>query len=172
MIKHRPLWPRIIGVVLLLLALSGCDSGGGGAAYGGSGNASATATPIAATVQDRASLVTTLQQAGAKVSSAGPIQQPFLGVSGQSLTVNGQSVQTFEYATSSAMAADAAKIALDGSISTMSMMWVAQPHFYKAGRLLVIYPGSDTPTLATLKAALGAPFATGANVVGTPMTQP
>ncbi len=171
MFKQQKLWPSIIGAVLLLLALSGCDSSGGGA-YGGSGSAPATATPAAATVQDRASLMAALQQGGAKVSSEGAIQQPFLSVSGQSLNVNGQSVQTFEYATAAAMAVDAGKIGPDGSIPTMMISWIAQPHFYKAGRLLVIYPGTDAPTLAALKAALGDPFATGATVVGTPMIRP
>jgi len=123
-------------------------------------------------VQDRASLIDALKKGGATVSIGDAIQQPFLSVAGQTITVNGGAVQTFEYSDASAMTADASKIGPDGTIKTTSIMWVAQPHFYKAGRLLVIYPGTDAKVLDALKAALGEQFAVGANTVGTPLMQP
>jgi hypothetical protein len=36
---------------------------------------------------------------------------------------------------------------------------VAPPHFYRQGRLLVLYLGEDTQTLGRLACLLGPPFA-------------
>jgi hypothetical protein len=113
-----------------------------------------------------ASLLTALGQAGLTVTQAGAVQQPFLSVPGQAITANGQTIQAFEYPDAAAAARDAAKIQPDGTIPNTSVMWGAQPHFYRADRLLVIYVGTDATVLAALTSALGAPFATGPNFGG------
>jgi hypothetical protein len=37
--------------------------------------------------------------------------------------------------------------------------WVAAPHFYQAGRILVLYVGDDPAILELLEGALGPQFA-------------
>ena len=49
---------------------------------------------------------------------------------------------------------------LDSSAELTTMIsWIAPPHFYQVGRLIVFYIGSDQPTLDLLTAVLGPQFA-------------
>jgi hypothetical protein len=41
------------------------------------------------------------------------------------------------------------------------MMWMATPHFFKSGSLLVLYVGDDAEILDLLKDSLGDQFAGG-----------
>lgn len=71
--------------VLVLLILSAC----------------ATSTPPVShvgPVTDYASLVENLRAAGATVEPVGSIIQPFLSVKGNTISVNGENIQVFEYA--------------------------------------------------------------------------
>jgi hypothetical protein len=81
-------------------------------------------------------------------------------VAGQIIGVNGEDVQVFEYADSAAADADAALITPDaGSIGMNMMTWMATPHAYRAGKLIVLYVG-DNPAITTLlESLLGAQFA-------------
>jgi len=117
-------------------------------------------------VTDKAGLISALQAAGITVTSAGKVEQPFLSVSGEAFQAGSEAIQVFEYANESAASADASKIQPDGTIAGSSVGWMAQPHFYHAGRLLVIYVGTDQRVLAALDSAMGQAFATGPNVSG------
>ena len=114
-------------------------------------------------------LVARLRTAGATVIPGDPIEQPFLSVPGRFLKVNGTDVQVFEYATTDVVEGDASRVAPDGCAvgNTVHINWIAPPHFYKQGRLIVIYIGSDTDILSLLSSALGPQFA-GANGVQVP----
>ena len=94
------------------------------------------------------------------VNPTGPIEQPFLAVKGTGYEAGNSFMQVFEYADQAAADADASKISADGTIEGYSINWVASPHFYKIGRLIVIYLGDDAADLGTLKTTLGDPFAT------------
>ncbi|HUS14978.1 MAG TPA: hypothetical protein VM536_08155 [Chloroflexia bacterium] len=108
----------------------------------------------------QAELVAALQAAGLTLAPGGPVQQPFLAVPGAAF--NRGDVQVFEYADAAAAGADAAKIQADGSIPGVMVDWMAQPHFYRTGRLVVIYLGADPAALKALDSLLGPAFATGA----------
>jgi hypothetical protein len=139
--------------ISIILIGAACDSG-----------ASPTATPAGSQgglAVDQASLVEALRDAGATVEIDGQIRQPFLSVQGQVLTVNGQDVQVYEYASESAAKKDAAKIQPDASISGSHINWIDQPHFYQSGKLIVLYIGTDPAVLSALESALGKPFAEG-----------
>jgi hypothetical protein len=127
---------------------------------------STPATSHGGPVVDQVSLIDALRKAGVTVSPAGKITQPFLSVEGQSLQVNGESVQVYEYPDESAVARDASKIQPDATIAGTSIMWVAQPHFYRAGKLIILYTGTNAALLAALDSAVGKPFAVGANFSG------
>jgi len=46
-----------------------------------------------------------------------------------------------------------------GSIGTSMVAWVDVPHFYKSGRIIVLYVGSETTVLDLLENAVGPQFA-------------
>lgn len=55
---------------------------------------------------------------------------------------------------------EASQVAPDGgSIGTSMVTWVDTPHFYKAGRIIVLYVGSDETVLGLLAKVMGAQFA-------------
>lgn len=111
-------------------------------------------------VRDYSSLVEALRGAGAKVEPADPVTQDFLAPEGQVIKVNGQDVQVFEYPDEAAAENDAATISSDGSSTGTTMItWVDTPHFYKSGKLIVLYVGSDLDTLERLESVLGPQFA-------------
>jgi hypothetical protein len=147
---------RILPILLLVFALtmSGC------------GNASKSSSPTASTgpltVEDQASLIATLKASGATVDAGEPVSQAFFSPEGSIIKVNGADVQVFEYESVEAMENEAAQVAPDGgSIGTSMVSWMDTPHFYKAGRIIVLYVGSDESVLSLLENALGPQFAGG-----------
>ena len=105
---------------------------------------------------DRGAFVAELKKIGHIVESKGPITQPFLSVPGQFVSIDGNDVQTFEYANETALKAAVAKISPDGStVGNTRIGWVEPPHFFKKGKLLVLYVGVSQNVTQTLNAALG-----------------
>lgn len=138
-------------LLLGLLSLTGC-----GAADARS------ETRARAQVTDTATLMQALLAAGAQVSAGGRAAQPFMPVPAHILDVNGASVQVFELADEAAAEAIARRIAPDASsIGPVSISWLAPPHFFRAGRSIVLYVGDDTQVLAKLQRVLGDPIARG-----------
>ncbi len=162
---------RTFAVVLLsAMILAGCDypfdftDGDDPTQPSGNttGGQTAPATPDAApsgSVSDYASLLASLKAAGLTVADAGMVEQPFFGVEGKIVKVNGQDIQVFEYPDAATAASDAAQVAPDGgSVGTSMVTWMAPPHFYRSGRLIVLYVGCDATVLSALT-ALGPQFA-------------
>lgn len=111
-------------------------------------------------VQDQAGLIEALEAAGANVEPGHPIEQPFISVPGQILKVNAEDVQVYEYETAEAMGTEASQITEDGGrMGTSTISWVDTPHFFRSGRLLVLYVGGDAAVLDLLNGALGEEFA-------------
>jgi uncharacterized protein YceK len=132
----------------------------------GCGNISTPISPTESTepavVEDQADLVATLQASGATVETVEPVTQAFFSPQGSIIKVNAADVQLFEYESVGAMEAEASQVAPDGgSIGTSMVTWMDTPHFYKAGRLIVLYVGSDASLLSLLENALGPQFAGG-----------
>lgn len=76
------------------------------------------------------------------------------------ITLNGEGVQVFEYPAAAQMEAQAAQISPTGTaIGTSRVHWIAPPHFFKRGRVLVLYVGEDRGVIEALEAALGGQFA-------------
>lgn len=120
-------------------------------------------TPTAATgseVIDQAGLINALRARGAEVEIGDPVEQAFFSVTGQILRVSGKDIQVFQYESAESMGIDAAQIAPDGgSIGTSMVTWVEAPHFFKSGRVLVLYVGEDPEVIKLLRGALGEQFA-------------
>jgi hypothetical protein len=125
-------------------------------------------------------LVAKLRAGGVTVIEGGAIRpdtssaeasKPLLSGAGHLLMVNGERVEVYDYATTFLAAADAARISPDGSTfsagfgplggSAASVDWIAPPHFYASGRLIVQYIGTHRDVLAVLTQALGRQIAGG-----------
>jgi hypothetical protein len=148
-------------LALVLLALNACGS-----------------TPVShgGPVRDYVSLVDHLRAAGATVVPeaadntptvpTGETSASYMSVAGQVITVNAARVTVYEYADEAAAHVESARISPDGgtfqpsrSASGASVDWIAPPHFYKAGRILVLYVGTDTAITTLLTQQLGPQFA-------------
>ena len=144
-------------VLLLIVAMITSACGGSGSAA-----VSPTAASESAVVEDQADLVAALEAAGATVEVGEPITQAFFAPQGTIIRVNGADVQVFEYESPEAMENDASQVDPEGgSIGTSAVMWMDTPHFYKTGRIIVLYVGSDETVLGFLNTVLGAQFAGG-----------
>ena len=150
---------RILSVLLFALIVSAC------------GNVSTPTSPTVSTdapnvatepviVEDQASLVAALEASAATVETGEPVTQVFFSPEGSIIKVNGADVQVFEYESAEAMENEASQVAPDGgSIGTTMVTWVDTPHFYKTGRIIVLYIGSDETILNLLESVLGPQFA-------------
>ncbi|HEU0291310.1 MAG TPA: hypothetical protein VFR47_01145 [Anaerolineales bacterium] len=138
----------LLFVLLFAYSVSGCSNG-------------ATASPTGALiVEDQASLLAALQAAGATVNVGDAVIQDFFSPEGQIITVNGADIQVFEYESAEVMESEAALVAPDGgSIGTSMVTWMDAPHFYKAGRMIVLYVGGDSAILDLLENVIGPQFA-------------
>ena len=119
-----------------------------------------TAASSKPAVTNLAQLIRTLRNRGHKVVRKERVDQPFFSVKGQIIHIDEQDVQIFEYRTARAAELDANKINRTGTSTTTSMpMWIAPPHFFKTGRLIVLYVGEDRSVLQELVDILGPQFA-------------
>lgn len=144
-VLHRLL---LVGMLLSVVLLVAC-----------SGEGSSVET-VDEAVMDIADLVDQLETNGATVATTGTIAQPFFTPQGQIIAVNGQDVQVFEYAGEAAASAEADLVSPDGSsVGTSIMSWLAPPHFYHRGWLIVLYVGDDSGVIDALERVLGPQFA-------------
>ena len=153
----------LVIVCVFVLAVSGCSSGAPTPTLV-SLSATVTLSPGTAShgnpIGGHVEFVDALRAAGATVEPAEPITQAFFTPEGHILKVNGTDVQVFEYENEEAMESEASQVAPDGgSIGTTMVTWVETPHFYKAGRIIVLYVGSDESVLDLLEQVLGQQFA-------------
>ena len=140
----------VITVMVLLLATFGAGCAGSEPPPASNGGP----------VTDYASFLDNLRAAGATVEPAGEIIQDFFSVKGKAIKVNGADVQVFEYRDNAAAETEAQLVSPDGSsIGTSIPFWVASPHFYKAGRIIVLYMGENAAVTDALQKTIGAQFA-------------
>ena len=167
----------ILGVAVLMAVVAACGNGAGlpslsdevpiqaPPVVGGTTPPASNppTTPIVShggPVNDYISLVDNLRAAGVVTEPAGIVSQPFFAPQVQVLTVTGEDVQAFEFASAEEADTVAETVSADGSsIGTSMVGWVAPPHFYRAGQLIVIYVGSHAGVISALQEAMGAQFA-------------
>lgn len=117
-------------------------------------------------VQDQVSLIDALRRT-LTVDISGTVAQPFLHPeSGTTVRLSGAALaapadlQLFDYSSAAAAATDAHQIRADGSgTATTIVDWVAPPHFFLKGRVMVIYVGNDSAVVSLLRSLLGPQFA-------------
>jgi len=138
-------WGVVLAVAMLAAACAGIDGG---------------EERLADLAGSYDQLVNAMEMKDLDVEQGGSVVQPFFEPEGQVLVVEGQDVQVFEFSAETEAASAAGSISPDGSsIGTSMVNWVADPHFYHSGRLVVIYLGSDGRVLSALEDVVGAQIA-------------
>ena len=102
-------------------------------------------------------LVKNLRARGAAVSFTNErISQPFFSVGAHVINVNGEGVQVFAYAQARKGNHEAKRVSSDGlTIGSIKPYWMATPHFFKTGKLIVLYVGDNQSVLRVLQSVLG-----------------
>lgn len=110
-------------------------------------------------------LVGELRQQGVNVSSRGTEPHEsfsFFSVQAKQLTINGDDVHVFEYATEMIATSEASTVAAAGTpIGTTQVTWISPPRFYKRDRFILLYVGTTIEVVRALDAVFGEPFAGG-----------
>lgn len=100
----------------------------------------------------------------------GDVQQSFFSGTGKRIELNveltSENISLLEYDDEAVAVAEAEFISRDGFTYTsadgtrqVNVGWIAQPQFYRAGRLIVLYVGENRQTIDLLQELLGPPFA-------------
>lgn len=170
-------------MLVLSMLLAACNAGGGEpAAVDGTQEPVAGEAPQeteepgptpeaeSEAIDNYEALLEALRAAGLEVQAAGAIEDPFFDVETQMLTVGEAMIQVFQFADAAEAEAAAGTVNASGTIiGTTTVDWIEPPHFYRHGRLLVLYAGSDENVLSALEAVLGEPFVIG-QTMGLPPT--
>ncbi len=126
-------------------------------------------------VMDYGRLVDGLGEAGATVEEIGDSQlpgagEPIFSVTGKIIRVSGENTPILEYSNAVAAETETGFISRDGFDLTrlpdskdegfaVHVDWIASPHWYQAGRIIVLYVGENQKTLDMLENLLGTQFA-------------
>lgn len=109
---------------------------------------------------DYQSFIGKLHAQGARVKAGDDVSQPFFSAKGRTVSINDESVQAFEYASVGDAEAEARKVAPRGdAVGTSHINWVSPPHFFRVGKLIVLYVGDNTAMMKILESVLGKQFA-------------
>jgi hypothetical protein len=147
------MWLRIKTLVLSSLLFWGSLSAGCSASDDSFG-------PPGTRVLDQAALLDTLRAGHHRIETTGNVTQPFFSVPAQTLKLDGGEVQILEYSSPAAAKKDAESISPDGrTVRKTQVGWVAPPHFYRQGKIIALYLGSDAGIMQTLASILGPQFA-------------
>ncbi len=135
----------------------------------GNGEAAPNAAPTI--VYDYKSLIVDLGSAAATLEEfAGPPESSIgFSVGGPRVAVNGGMIQVYEFPDTHAADTEAEYVSPDGYNITVPLGggrtrsthsdWVAPPHYYKKGRVIVRYVGDSMAVQEVLEAVLGPQFA-------------
>jgi hypothetical protein len=120
-------------------------------------------------VTDYSTLLHYLRDSGASIVEKGEISEGFFDIEGRKVAVNESNIEVYEYANAEAMEAEASCVSPDGfgimkewgdgRWSGKQVGWIAPPHFYKAGRIIVFYCGDNDSIISLLENGLGTQFA-------------
>lgn len=109
---------------------------------------------------DRAMFLAKLSDKGASIENQEAVAYEFFSVEGMNVNVNGKRITIFEYPSVKAAEMDSSAIT-DGfefeAKNGVRMMvdWIDMPHFYREGKIIVLYVGRDQKTLSLLEEILG-----------------
>lgn len=144
---------QLLAFVVVTISLTACAGQPTGTSTTGS-------SPASQTNDDPMDVVDALKRSGLRVEAAGEIEQPFWTRKARVFAVEGGDLQLYEFASEEAAKRAASEVSADGgAIGTTSMSWIAPPNFYRRGRVIAIYLGTNSRVRDALAAAMGPPFA-------------
>ena len=93
----------------------------------------------------------------------GVMSQPLFSVDAQVLNAYGEDIQVFEYDSRDDALSDVDESGLtpEGQFETILVTWIATPHFYQRGNLIVLYVGENSDIIPILEGLLGPQIAGG-----------
>lgn len=99
-------------------------------------------------------LLAALTARGATVHETGTASNLTFQGAGHNLTINGALVAAYSYSTTMAAQFDASRVSSDGATFRggfwpfmVDVDWIATPHHYKRGRVIVTYIGDDVTVM-------------------------
>ena len=115
-------------------------------------------TPVKATSYD--SLIDELINKGIIVEVVEVIPDSSFAVPTNVISVNGEDVQVFEFSSENEAQVASEIVSKDGTeIGTSIIRWIAPPHFYTNGNIIVLYVGDNLEMTVLLSELLGPQFA-------------
>lgn len=134
--------PRLLALLALPLLLSACGA-----------NLQGSATPD--DLQEQ-----TAQPATIVFHDGDSLALPGFSVAGKVMSRDGELIVVYEYGSDDAAATDAAKVSVDGrTVDGNAMAWGGPVHFFRHGRVVVVYVGTHAGLLAKLSADASGQFA-------------
>lgn len=116
-----------------------------------------------------ADLLSALRARGATVQESGSASSILFAGKGRGLVVDGAALAVYEYSATWEAQLDASRISADGATarrgfgpfggSAVTVEWIAPPHHFRRGRVIVTAIGSDASILSLLTSILGKQFA-------------
>jgi hypothetical protein len=125
------------------------------------GNGCASTKPVT----DYSTVLNHLNVSDVSFREDGEITQDFFNVKSRIIVINESNIEVFEYDTPEAMKVESKYVSpIDGSTfirpdKIVSVNWIDSPHFYKAGRIIVLYVGRNQTIISLLENILGKEFA-------------
>lgn len=100
------------------------------------------------------------QPSTTEFSAGDSLALPGFSTAGRVIENNGELIAVFEYGNDEEAEADQAKVGGDGqSVDGNAVSWAGPVHFFRHGRVIVVYVGSDENLLEKLRADAGDQFA-------------
>lgn len=156
MIGSAPISPsvRLTIITAAVLAVAACSR-----------PATVPSDPVTSVIGNVDQLVGSLRAQGRSVKmgdTTSPQRNGYFSVPSRDVLVGDERLKAFEYETASKADADAALISADGQPNPRAALgWIAAPHFYKEGQLIVLYVGCASDIITTLETMIGPAIATG-----------
>lgn len=121
-------------------------------------------SPVARVAEDPSlvEVVRQLRRMGIQLSQDGRVSEGFAKVPGQRYKIGhqeGEWLSLYPYDSADALEEDARNIPPDAQIGIMD--WAAPPHFFRCGRVMVLYLGRENSVTESLTELCGKPFAVG-----------
>jgi hypothetical protein len=113
---------------------------------------------------DLAAFVGALENQGLSVKVVPETSESFFSGHASGVRVGKRLVRVIEYRSAALMQREAAGVSPDGyqvqsERSDVMVEWVAPPHFFKRGRVIVLFLGKDPSLISAIQSVLGPQFA-------------
>jgi hypothetical protein len=104
-------------------------------------------------------LMEAIQEMGAETIDLGEAPGDGFGVAGRRIRVDSAEIEVYEYENADAREAVSSTIAPEATaVGEIPTSWPDRPHIWAAGRLIVVYVGTDGGTVLLLEGILGDPI--------------